>query len=121
MDDLESDFPLFGGYEPPPSEPVERLSAGQRLTRRQADYIAIGVHPLTLAYTLIRHLHPDADRTRTATSPQDDTPTCGSCAFRAVGGYPKCTEPKAPRSHSAATDVRAWWPACSTWIPKAGA
>jgi hypothetical protein len=119
MDDQHDDQPLFSGYEPPERE---ALSAGQRLTRRQAEHIRQGIHPLTLAYTLIRPLHPDADRTRTADSPQNNTPTCGSCDLRTTGGgYPKCTEPSAPRSHGPATDVRAWWPACTRWTPKAGA
>lgn len=119
MDAGGPDQPLFAGFKPPPSI---QLSAGQRLTRRQAEQIALGIHPLTLAYTLIRPLHPHADRTRTANSPQDDnTPTCGNCIHRATGGYPKCTEPSAPRSHGHATDVRAWWPACTHWTPKAGA
>jgi len=52
----------------------------------------------------------------------DDTNrTCGNCRFREVfgrakRGYPKCTyggdtPPRA--THSAASDVRAWWPACT--------
>lgn len=117
MDGIDEDQPLFGGYEPPASEP-EQLSAGQRLTRRQAEQIAAGTHPLTGG-----QLHHAADRTRTADSPQDGTPTCGTCALREVLGYrgksyPKCTQPGMPISHGPATDVRAWWPACPMHSPK---
>lgn len=106
--------PLFDGYEPPEIE-TEQLSAGQRLTRRQADQILHGIHPLTLNYALVLPLHRDADRTRTRESAQDGTPTCGNCLLRRPqwdGGYPKCMHSSAPVSNAATTDVRAWWPAC---------
>ena len=121
MDGGVEDVPLFGGYEPPSSDHELSLSAGQRLTLRQADQVATGVHPLTRG-----RLHPDADTTRTATSSQDGSPTCGTCAFREHlghhdGRYPKCTRPGAPVSNGPATDVRAWWPGCQHHAPKAGA
>jgi hypothetical protein len=119
---------LFEGYEPPTPEPVEKLSAGQRLTKRQADDIAVGRHPLTRGA-----LHPLASRHRDAQSPKDDPFTCGSCWFRHViryhgRSYPKCVfDPRrdaddtldkyARVSHSTATDVRAWWPACTDYSP----
>lgn len=118
MDAEHADQPLFGGYEPPRAA---QLSPDQRRTRRQAADIAAGRHPLT------RHpLHPAADATRTATSPQDGTPTCGTCQFRGLIGhhakaYPKCQRPGAVITHGAASDVRAWWPACGSWVPKASA
>lgn len=71
-------------------------------TLRQRADIQRGRHPLTGS-----RLNPDPDA------------TCGNCRFRIVYGhhnrsYPKCTYgdgmPRA--SHSAASDVRAWWPAC---------
>lgn len=123
MDGIDKDLPLFEGYDPPRVEPIEKLSAGRRLTRRQADDIAAGRHPLTLAYTLVLPLHADGDRTRTAASPQDGTPTCGTCVHRRTVDYrgkwyPKCTHDQAPLSHGPATDVRAWWPACVRFEPE---
>lgn len=123
--------PLFPGYEPPAPDTVEDLSAGQRLTQRQAAYVALGVHPLTRG-----PLHPLASRHRDAAAPKADPFTCGSCRFRQVvpyrgRTYPKClwyppagvppeTLPldKFPRvAHSQTSDVRAWWPACPDYVP----
>lgn len=122
------DEPLFPGYEPPPTEPEPELSAGQRLTLRQANDIAEGRHPLTRG-----RLHSLASRHRDASAPKDDPFTCGSCYFRQVvkyrgKSYPKCVfDPRrdaddtldmyARISHSTASDVRAWWPACPDYSP----
>jgi hypothetical protein len=133
------DVPLFEGYEPPlPPDPEPPLSADRRRTKRQADDIAAGRHPLTRG-----PLHELASRHRDASSPKSDPFTCGSCYFREVldyhnHSYPKCMVPGpqrvyrkgsdgnwrwetvegAPRAtHSAASDVRAWWPACTDYVP----
>lgn len=123
------DTPLFEGYEPPETPEVEpTLSAGQRLTKRQADAIALGRHPLTGGA-----LHPLASRHRDASSPKSDPFICGSCWFRTLVRYHGKTYPKClfdPRrdaddsldkyarvSHSTVTDVRAWWPACRDYSP----
>lgn len=124
------DAPLFPGYEPPPApEPEPELSAGQRLTRRQAENIAAGIHPLTKG-----RLHPLASRHRDATAPKADPFTCGSCYFRQVWryhgkSYAKCVFSERrgadyvekfgyPRvTHGPASDVRAWWPACTDYSP----
>lgn len=125
------DEALFPGYEPPTAPPAEDLSAGQRITRRQAADVARGVHPLTGG-----PLHPLASRHRDADAPKADPFTCGSCRFRVVvdyhkRAYPKCvwyppagvppeTLPldKFPRiAHSQQSDVRAWWPACTDYTP----
>jgi hypothetical protein len=107
-----SDPPLFGGYEPP-ADPDPGLSAGRRRTARQAGRIIAGLHPL-------RHtgLHPAAP---TGGAPKGTTAapfTCGSCAHRVLVGhhtraYPKCD--LFSRSHSEASDCRAWWPACTQY------
>jgi hypothetical protein len=107
---------LFDGYEPMEPEPVEKVSADRRRTLRQAANIAAGIHPLTKG-----KLHARASRDRDASSPKTDPFTCGSCYFREVQQhrgktYPKCTFWDS--SHSAATDVRAWWPACFCWAPR---
>jgi hypothetical protein len=123
-----TDVPLFGGYErpepaSPPGEPFGKgsrdgdgLSADQRRTLRQAANVAAGVHPYTR-----EPIHTQADRTRTRTSPPAPF-TCGTCRFRYPGGdhsWPGCEHPDTPRkTHSASTDVRAWWPACKRWEPK---
>lgn len=130
------DTPLFAGYETPEqAEPEPHLSAGQRLTLRQAGYVQAGIHPLTRG-----PLHPLASRHRDASAPKDDPFTCGSCWFRKVEkyhdrAYPKCWLPGPgtgqerkfgdvtviigyPRvSHAATSDVRAWWPACPDYSP----
>lgn len=122
---------LFDGYEPPPApEPEPTLSADQRRTKRQAEDIAAGIHPLTR-----QRIHPLASRYRDASAPKRDPFTCGSCYFREVvtwrnRSYAKCIFPNplagadAPASqiynrasHSAASDVRAWWPACRDYSP----
>jgi hypothetical protein len=127
----ELDTPLFAGYEPPPApEPVEQLSADRRRTQRQAQAIAAGIHPLTR-----RPIHPLASRHRDADAPKRDPFTCGSCYFREVIKYhnrsfAKCMLPSplvgadassdriySRATHSAASDVRAWWPACRDYSP----
>jgi len=135
---------LFPGYEPEEREPRPSedmtLSAGRRLTLRQAEMVADGIHPLTRG-----PLHPLASRNRDASAPKGDPFTCGSCYFRKVAqyhdrAYPKCCLPGpvrvyrkgkdgwrwetvggAPRAtHSATSDVRAWWPACPDYSPGDG-
>ena len=112
---------LFPGYEPPSSVESD-LSADRRRTKRQAEQVAAGIHPLTK-----RRLHPLASRHRDAASPKDDPYTCGTCWHRVVirhhdRTYPKCVLGAEDRhasrmSHSATTDVRAWWPACEDYSP----
>lgn len=111
---MTGDVPLFDGYEPPPSED---LSADQRRTRRQHQQVQAGVHPLTGG-----PLHPLASRHRDPASPKQDPFTCGSCWYRVLSphGYPKCTAGDGQRvTAGAATDVRAWWPACPAYSPAA--
>jgi hypothetical protein len=104
--------PVIGPSTGATPEPVEKLSADRRRTLRQRADIGRGRHPLTGS-----RLHPDEDA------------RCGNCRFRAVvpwhsRSYPKCFyEPAGwdvermkgwPRvTHSAASDVRAWWPGCT--------
>lgn len=116
---------LFEGWEPQPPSKDPALSADRRRTLRQAELIAAGIHPITRG-----RLHPLASRHRDASAPKNDPFTCGSCYFREVFKYhgkafPKCVrgstvEAGAPFvTHSAATDVRAWWPACVGYSPGA--
>jgi hypothetical protein len=122
-----TDTPLFDGYEP--AEPPPPLSTDRRRTVRQAAHVAAGVHPLTGG-----PIHPLASRHRDASAPKDDPFTCGSCLWRQPvhrGNWrgSKCYEPGTQgaddyeqhgpplATHSAATDVRAWWPACQRYSP----
>jgi hypothetical protein len=88
--------------EPVVTVPTEKLSRDRARTLRQKAHAAQGIHPLTK-----QRVHPDPAR------------SCGNCAFRKLinwrnRDYPKCTLGDAmPRAnHSAASDCRAWWPAC---------
>jgi hypothetical protein len=96
---------------PPPPLAAAGVSALRRLAQHQARDIQAGHHPLTGG-----PLHPQADRSG---RPGDPQLRCGTCIHR-VGmtgesgrTYPKCDVSK--MSHGAATDVRAWWPACTRW------
>lgn len=94
---MPADGVLFA-VEPVSQPEMEDLSADRRRTARQRQLIADGWHPLT------------RDRAR------PDLGTCGTCVHRQLVGhhgrsYPKCDV--GPVTHGSATDVRAWWPACS--------
>jgi len=115
-----------GAARLPPPAPV-RLTPGEKLRERQAGKLARGVHPLSMPTGNPIRLHPGA-------APAADRDAaglrCGSCRFRelltdyhATHCFPKCVRPGAaggqPRAtHSAASDVRAWWPACVDYEPK---
>lgn len=114
------DLPLFDGFDPPAvASRDESLSAGQRLTARQLENVRAGVHPLTRG-----KLHPEASREATREDPKGQPFTCGSCQLRDPHGYPhgypKCLLEVAGRriyvTHGPATDVRAWWPACPSYV-----
>ena len=73
------------------------LSPDRRRTMRQRRDVAEGRHPLMGGPT------------------RPDLGTCGDCVHRVLigrgnGTYPKCDA--TTMSGSAASDVRAWWPAC---------
>lgn len=114
---------LFPGYEPPPDAETG-LSADRKRTLRQADEIRRGIHPLTKS-----RVHVLSDTDPQPTDAKNLPYRCGSCVFRVVTryhnhGYPKCLHPGVRgadevevigyphASHGAASDVRAWWPAC---------
>lgn len=128
MSDLELDL----GPLPIPTPPDTR-SPDRRRTDRQREAVENGVHPLALVDPQVR-IHPDADRTANRGDGRNLPLRCGSCIHRInlgyhAGSYPKCTAPRgvgadeyeahSPRlvTHSAATDVRAWWPACTEYSP----
>jgi hypothetical protein len=93
-------------------------SPDRRRTRQQRQRIAQGRHPLANVVPGLR-LHDDAVR---STDPAETRtgPTCGTCTHRAPGGFrlfPKCTRLESLQSRGAATDCRAWWPACTEHKP----
>lgn len=96
---------LFDGPAPIVLEVREALSAGRRLTLRQREQVAAGIHPLT------------------GQKAAPELGTCGQCRFRVPGRYAKChyrpgdTGPLLRVTHGPATDVRAWWPACPQFQP----
>lgn len=102
---------LFPDFDVPRIDHPERapgLSADRRRTLRQRADVDAGRHPLT--------------RGRLADSPDA---RCGNCQFRMLVDYHNRTYPKcwqwadrdsagyARFTHSAASDVRAWWPGCT--------
>ncbi len=90
--------------------PSDQLSPERRRTLRNLAVLERGRHPLKHG-----RLHPDAP-------PVDDRkapgPRCGNCAHigaqgGVAGNYPKCM--LGPITGGPGTDVRHWWPGCSTW------
>lgn len=105
--------------EPTALDALAELSPDRRRTIRQADAITRGVHPLGLVFPRVR-MHPDADRAVARSDARGLPLTCGTCVFRKLlhsgdRAYPKCTRKPAFQTHSAATDIRAWWPACTAY------
>jgi hypothetical protein len=115
--------PVDHGITPTVAEP----KAPRRLVDRQRAKIADGEHPLSNVGTVPK---------RVPLAPEENGATCGTCAHRmrpAHHGraYPKCAagtfripagdgfQEVWPRAaHSEATDVRAWWPACTSYVPR---
>lgn len=103
---------------------VDKGATGRAMVR-----IALGLHPLECVEPGLR-LHPDACRD---VDERKAGPRCGGCRFvvRAEWhsrSYNKCARTRdgqvaelldqAPRAaHSEATDLRLWWPACTTYEP----
>lgn len=124
-----SEAALFDMDPESPAGPEPKLSAGRRRTLRQMAALERGRHPLSLLHSVPLALHAEAP------DPHDRSaagPRCGTCLFRAPAtsngwhSFPKCdreiggTKPYV--TFSAASDCRAWWPACLRWRPaKTGA
>ena len=117
---------LFEMDRAAPQPSPEPISRDRKRTLRQAALLARGRHPLQpVAGPLL--LHADA-------APADDRDApgmrCGGCKWRqlmnrgSAKDYAKCMFP-APvtgarwrATGSEASDVRAWWPACTDYQPK---
>lgn len=91
-------------FDPGPGiEPAaEPLSATQRLTVRNRAQLDRGIHPAT-GYRLA-----------------GNGQTCATCAHHVVVRWHnriwhKCARHRLGESHSAASDIRTMWPACTLW------
>ena len=118
---------LFAGYDPPEGTEIPSAtpgldngrSAGARRTARRLELIRQGRHPLR---DMI--LHESASRDAQPSDTGRLPYRCGSCVHRilsmrgACGAVPKCD--LTTMSHSEASDVRAWWPACPQYAPIEG-
>lgn len=106
------------------------LSPDRRRTVRQGELLHRGIHPLQPIAQRTLKLHAEAAPVDNHKAPGR---RCGNCIFRVgsgwgdtAGHYPKCwfgwvegsgaSPPLYTRS--AASDVRAWWPACTNhkWV-----
>jgi len=110
--------PLFEIEPVPAAPPAVRLS----LADRQAARIDAGLHPLSTDRAPIR-LHPAAFRPIGPDGGERLPYRCGTCALRQLlaghaRSYPKCVANGGARiTNGPASDVRAWWPACTDWTP----
>lgn len=119
--------PTLFDMDPVPAaaeEPKPRLGTDASRTIRQAQAMANGRHPLALVHGAPLRLHPDAPQVGDRKAPG---PRCGTCIFsgRNGWGYIKCSRGQSGEigtpsfrrgpyeTHGAATDIRAWWPACT--------
>jgi hypothetical protein len=120
---------LFDMEPVPLPDPGPKLSDGRRRTIRQAQALANGRHPLGLVHGTPLRLHPDAPPAGDRKAPG---PRCGSCVFiERQDQWLKCTRGRAGEiftrsfrrgpyeTRGAATDLRAWWPACEKWEERA--
>lgn len=98
---------------PGPLPPPPDLSADQRRTLAHRRLLEQGIHPATRRPLL--PWPPDEPEYDV------DRPTCATCIHirRYSGGhartYIKCARHRLGESHSAASDVRASWPACDLY------
>lgn len=119
FDDVDT-LPMFD-MDPTPVVEAPRVSPDERRTVRQRDAVRRGLHPLALVFPLIRRHPGTIGETYTAGDERARDLTCGSCRFRDLQDhhgrrYAKCWKDGDRRATSgAATDVRAWWPACTSW------
>lgn len=80
------------------------LSATARLTQRNNDSLAAGIHPAT-GLSILQGINSG---------------TCGECIhhhayFHHTRTYHKCDCHRLGESHSSASDIRVSWPACSNF------
>lgn len=121
--------PLF----PMPDPKIGEHTRGEWLDKgtkgRAMVRIALGIHPLEAIVPGLK-LHPDASRD---VDDRTTEPRCGSCVYAVSVGwhnrsYRKCAygspdpamtlEGASRAAHSEASDLRLWWPACTTYEPQ---
>lgn len=89
---------------PRPADEWEQLSIGARRTVRQRQLLAEGIHPATRLPLLDEGGH-----------------TCGDCQLHRTivwtknRTFHKCERHRLGLSHSAASDIRVGWPACTAF------
>lgn len=111
--DLGPPRPRPGDHMPPlgPRRNAAGESADQARTRRRAEALAAGIHPVTRRPLLRLTAEPGDEAAQTA--------TCGTCAHHVVrrlgGTYHKC---HLKETGGAATDLRVRWPACVLYEPQ---
>lgn len=125
-DEQQLDLFAAGDLRVAPAPDAPDLTPGERRRRRQAAAIAGGYHPLSLVSAHGLRLHPDAERASSTAGPM----RCGTCRFRftintgTARSFPKCLWPDPDarewprRTSGESTDVRASWPACTTYEPE---
>lgn len=112
MDDQQGLFDARPYEVLPPVTPTGApMSADRRRTRRQLEGLSRGRHPLEPVAGRALKLHPEGARWDDRNAPGR---RCGDCWHRVPGRYQKCGYGAPQRiTHSAASDVRTWWPACT--------
>lgn len=108
----------------PEPAPADKLSADRRRTERQRLLISRGQHPL--GFLGVTRNPKTRGLSYERTDPAGRDFTCGSCKFRETSRPGARTIAKCvwtsdgkwfPRvTSSVASDVRAWWPACTKWV-----
>lgn len=99
---------LFHVDTPEPAPPAPKESTDRRRTRRQKQALAAGKHPISVYVQRTVPLHADAAPADDRTAPGLRCRTCVRLTRR--WGYLKCAN--VSDTHSAASDIRAWWSAC---------
>lgn len=119
---------LFAMPEPLTGQPTRGQFPDYGITQRAAIRIGLGYHPLANVAPNLK-LHADACSDVTD---RESGPRCRGCVFAVPAGwhgkaYRKCAygspdpqmtlEGAERASHSEATDLRLWWPACTDYQP----
>lgn len=97
---------MTGLFDDTYTQAPQAAEALVRMRERQLTLIEHGVHPLSGR----ADIHGRADLDASPLDPSDLPYRCGTCRFREVGRWPKCSAQH--RDSTPETDVQPWWPAC---------